>query len=378
MSRHPLGSKRSSKIGRNDFCWCGSGLKYKKCHLGRESQEPLPEQALRGISRQSFNRKVCLHPAASSTVCTKIVDAHTVQRARTLDLLVDASNHVLTFYPYIPDDCGAPTLRRRGWREASTFTGFCAYHDSETFAPVERKSFSLSDETAFLLTYRALCHELFQKESSAAARQKLRQLVDRGTPLLLQAEIQRRHALGLAGVRKAVADLHCIKSIADQTLLTANYADWAFAAVTFSGSLSLATAGAPTPTQDLDGHALQTLHDRGARLEHLFVSVVGASGSPIVVFGWLREHTAPARMVESLLAVPEEALPSYVAQFIFAHLENVYFSVEWWNGLSSELQEHIRSLAGNANPYYFPPAYVTTPIVPWRVISSHRFGGINI
>jgi preprotein translocase subunit SecA len=20
------------KIGRNDTCWCGSGLKYKKCH----------------------------------------------------------------------------------------------------------------------------------------------------------------------------------------------------------------------------------------------------------------------------------------------------------------------------------------------------------
>jgi preprotein translocase subunit SecA len=21
-----------TKIGRNDTCWCGSGLKYKKCH----------------------------------------------------------------------------------------------------------------------------------------------------------------------------------------------------------------------------------------------------------------------------------------------------------------------------------------------------------
>ncbi|HEY5630193.1 MAG TPA: SEC-C metal-binding domain-containing protein, partial [Candidatus Limnocylindrales bacterium] len=21
-----------AKIGRNDACWCGSGLKYKKCH----------------------------------------------------------------------------------------------------------------------------------------------------------------------------------------------------------------------------------------------------------------------------------------------------------------------------------------------------------
>ncbi len=31
-------------IGRNDVCWCGSGRKYKKCHLGRE-QLPVAERA---------------------------------------------------------------------------------------------------------------------------------------------------------------------------------------------------------------------------------------------------------------------------------------------------------------------------------------------
>ena len=31
-------------IGRNELCWCGSGRKYKKCHLGRE-QLPLSERA---------------------------------------------------------------------------------------------------------------------------------------------------------------------------------------------------------------------------------------------------------------------------------------------------------------------------------------------
>lgn len=23
----------AQKVGRNDVCWCGSGRKYKKCHL---------------------------------------------------------------------------------------------------------------------------------------------------------------------------------------------------------------------------------------------------------------------------------------------------------------------------------------------------------
>lgn len=33
-----------SDVGRNQLCWCGSGRKYKKCHLGRE-QLPLAERA---------------------------------------------------------------------------------------------------------------------------------------------------------------------------------------------------------------------------------------------------------------------------------------------------------------------------------------------
>ena len=26
-------------IGRNDICWCGSGKKYKKCHLSKDEEK---------------------------------------------------------------------------------------------------------------------------------------------------------------------------------------------------------------------------------------------------------------------------------------------------------------------------------------------------
>jgi uncharacterized protein len=29
--------RQSPKTGRNDPCWCGSGKKYKKCHLEADS-----------------------------------------------------------------------------------------------------------------------------------------------------------------------------------------------------------------------------------------------------------------------------------------------------------------------------------------------------
>jgi hypothetical protein len=30
------------KIGRNDPCWCGSGQKYKKCHMDADAKAGVP------------------------------------------------------------------------------------------------------------------------------------------------------------------------------------------------------------------------------------------------------------------------------------------------------------------------------------------------
>jgi len=32
-SKPPSYTRAQSKLGRNDPCWCGSGRKYKHCHL---------------------------------------------------------------------------------------------------------------------------------------------------------------------------------------------------------------------------------------------------------------------------------------------------------------------------------------------------------
>jgi hypothetical protein len=41
------------KIGRNDPCHCGSGVKYKKCHWWKESQKNVPD---RGAEKRTANR----------------------------------------------------------------------------------------------------------------------------------------------------------------------------------------------------------------------------------------------------------------------------------------------------------------------------------
>ena len=40
------GPDSSKNLSRNDPCWCGSGKKFKKCHLGREQPPPRPKASV--------------------------------------------------------------------------------------------------------------------------------------------------------------------------------------------------------------------------------------------------------------------------------------------------------------------------------------------
>jgi len=38
---------RAKDLGRNDLCWCGSGNKYKRCHLADDEKKMRGKSALR-------------------------------------------------------------------------------------------------------------------------------------------------------------------------------------------------------------------------------------------------------------------------------------------------------------------------------------------
>ena|SRR2546422_4986942 len=124
---------------RNDPCWCGSGKKYKKCHLNRDAaQRANPFSAAEQL-RKTFQKKQCLHPGAPNTCKGRIVRAHTVRRKADLTAIA-RDGHVYqgrADMGTLMRTKGRVAARLIGVREASTFLGFCEKHDAETFAPLE-------------------------------------------------------------------------------------------------------------------------------------------------------------------------------------------------------------------------------------------------
>jgi len=361
-------------LGRNEPCWCGSGRKYKKCHARRRLEPALSPFELSLRVRRASEVARCLHPEADARTCDRLISAHTVQRARVLGRLLGPDNHVLTFHRRYERTVGSLGPHRIGWRRASTITGFCARHDGEVFAPLERNQFDLTNRQCLLLGYRALCHEIHTKQAVLAGVPTARELQDRGLDVDEQRSVQHMLDLREAGLFKGLKDLQAVKLELDRAIKEDDLGTCSAVALEFSGPLCLACTGTFTPNLSLEGERLQTLHDRGTPLESLSVAVDATETGGAIVFSWLRTAEKPWLWIQSLLSLGASERLALAAQVIFFHLQNTYFSPSWWSGLSASAQGHVRSLAEEMNPYYVVPPFTDASHVPWEPLAIRRFG----
>jgi len=360
------------KPGRNDPCWCGSGRKYKHCHLQRSSEPRLPFEAIIAKARESAYHQICLHPEASRESCGKIASAHTLQKSRVLRAIKSDDHHVLTFYP-IQLENGRLKVHQRGWKKASTFKAFCEKHDSSTFAPLETEPFTGSKEQIFLIGYRAVCWELYQKVRAIKSNPTIRDLVDRSAPTEIQKVAQAMLGTQGAGFTKGYKDANRTKKAMDEAYLRRDYDSYRTYRVKVRGPLAIASTGAITPNRTLSGVMLQVLHDVNAKIEWLSFGVdIDAEGVSIV-FLWEVNAVAPFRYIGEIDALSDDALVCFLPQFFFAHCENTYFAGSWWNDLGEYDRAFIESLMRNSNPYYFPPHYdFTRRLTSWSIIARER------
>jgi hypothetical protein len=156
----------------NEPCWCGSGKKWKKCHRDREHQKPIPIGKLLADERANMSRGYCLHPNASSaTWSPTLIHAHTIQRRGGLAAIAE-EGHVISpklGFEDIFKNEGEIVPRQHGVNYATTFMGFCATHDEQLFAPIEKAPLVLGKEAASLLSYRAICYEFLLKKQLCVA-----------------------------------------------------------------------------------------------------------------------------------------------------------------------------------------------------------------
>ena len=369
-------------IGRNDPCWCGSGRKFKRCHLDREKQEPVPSWEAEAELRKAFSTKTCSAPSTWRSQCSKqISKAHTVPKSGSLERIARAG-HVYSFAPNVSSlskNEGILVPELVGINRASTFTGFCSRHDDAIFAPLEKINFSCSSEQCFLLAYRALTREAFTK-AAALSLTSLRHNSDRGSPVIDQATIQTFNFFHETGLRAGLRDIAHYKALYDEVLLSSRFVDVRAYIIEIDNAPPVMCSGGVFPEQDFEGTNLQDVADLRTTPDLLNFAAFHGGISGAVVFAWLPESDRTCQeFINSLDRVPDRDLTDSLLRFFFEFCENVHIQPDWWEHLPSSTRAAVQErLTSSANPAKgrqegcLRDDWVRFP--PWIIRQRHRIG----
>ncbi len=338
---HPFVAEALRKRGRNEECWCRSGKKYKHCHWGRENKAKIPIGQALQINHHLFSQKRCMHPNESECSGPRI-KAHTIQRKGGLKHIVDAKNHVLMMPKNAPGSFEPEPI---GWKDASTFYGFCSFHDSETFKKIETQDFTATSEQCFLFYYRALCYELYQKEALIEIFKNQKETLDNGFPLDRQIEIQLSLSSAICSFSRTVSELQAEKKEADQALEQKQYLNHSHVIIYFSGKLDLFTTSHFHLAYDLGGTKIYDIND-----EAVFGEGASFSIAPIdektgaLIVSWNKQYLHILTFIKRFLKIDKKLQLNLLHQLLFAQSENICFSQEWWDTLDETQKSFVKRL----------------------------------
>lgn len=352
------------------LCWCGSGIKYKKCHLNRDTQEPIQKGKIFKQLNSFYDQKFCSAPDSIKHECTKkIIKAHSISKSSSLKAIAK-DGHVLTTFgsTVYSENNFKIELKRIGINQASTFTGFCSFHDSSLFSPIENKDFEITELNCFLVAYRAIAREFFVKERVSDIFDLIKNS-DKGKSLSEQKGIQSLYRYFNSNNDLTKGDLKYIKEKFDSCLESKEFSSINHIVFTLKSVPKVMTSAVVGPTVDFQGRLIQTFSNNPSQIpDNLIINAFSSNGIGYIVLSWLETHKKSCiNLYQSLMKTdsPSDSL----TLFIFAMVENIYLSEDWW----FHLEENNRKTLINT----FSQG-ITTPTYNDVLITKNIFGAFNI
>jgi len=289
------------KIGRNKPCFCGSGNKFKLCCIDKNEEEYQNTsdyqnsfldisknfEKLLDIQKINYDYKTCLAPNSLRRECDgNIVIAHSVSKSSMLKK-IDEDGMVYyfdkSFIKYVKKQ--SITLKKTPINSASTFTGFCSYHDNKLFKEFEDSSFKIKPNQLALLSYRAICRELYTKRVTQNNFKDKTDLLKSNPPNKFSSEIINTY---LIGSDLGISDLEKQKSIYDEMIIKNNFDDYFYFVLEFENIPEILCSSGKLLIYDLSGNNLIEDIESDSPLENIQFNISVFNNKTYVHWGWTK------------------------------------------------------------------------------------------
>ncbi len=349
----------AKRLGRNEKCWCGSGKKYKKCHLNRNESEPFNLWEGDRERQKVFSKKYCMAPPEFKHLCKKkIVQAHTVAKSSCLKKICSSDGHIYRVKPstdMFMKTNGKIVPKLEGINRASTFTGFCQFHDDDIFKPLEKEPFSGTILQYFLLAYRAIARENFMKISLNQFLPTLRE-VDRGRSIDEQESIQNHIQSFESGTNAGVISSTFYKTLVDRKLVEQDFSSVRYYKIELKEVPDTLCSGGIFPEYDFTGNMLQDLSEIDIIPDMLTVSSIATPKGGALIFVWFKEKERRiVDFLESLIHLPQSKIPNALVRLMFEQIENIFLAPKWWEKLRHKEKTMLMDRTLSGLPIPIPP-----------------------
>ncbi len=358
-----------SKTKKEEHCWCGSSKLFADCHFEKQTERKITDAEIRQhISRIMDDMEYCCATFDLKNCEGFIKGAHTIQRGRVLASMAK-DGQIGIFYRNTHGFDDIKSIQTGIKRKASIFYGFCDYHDTELFKNIELTEFTVSPENCWASSYRAICHEFYQKNSAKNAVLWQKENCDSGYALYEQLMLQENLALLERDITKGFDDIHRIKKDFENIITTNQFNQFTTYVVQLDSTLDLAVCGTMSPYYDINAKKIQNLGNPNTPFEHFFISTVTLQGQAAYVISHLNHDKIIGNYLNDVFSRDHQFILDWLSKSIFAYSENTFFRIDWWFGIDAKTQQEIYDLAMNEN--------YTKPFIYDDLVSKRLTGRIQ-
>ena len=288
-----------------------------------------------------FQEKRCMH-YDHKTCSGEIIRSHTIQKKRALKEIEGPQGHVWGFVPNMNLDLttGPLILKKIGINDASTFFGFCKYHDNHLFHIIDDFDFEPTNEQVFMLTYRTLAREVYTKIASDKSSEISNEIIDSTDNLLKEIMKGNLTAMNFGtsvGVIYSLKEMNHMYNLLNRQ----DFSKICFLVIKTKAFSNIMTSGAITPEYDYENNIINEFNKS---FNWIALNIFTDDKNGLIVFSWL-ENSKSEQFVNSLLK--QDDFMNKIIEIAFTHIENTYFSKNWWDSLKTVNRSRIQKMVLN-------------------------------
>ncbi|PGC57842.1 hypothetical protein COM24_05600 [Bacillus toyonensis] len=334
------------KFEAYESCPCGSGRKFKFCcyqkartvKYAKHEKIDYPDSRLNHIMNKSWEQsdfKTCF--AFNKERCEGLIKgAHSIQNNRILNRVSD-DGHVYHIRGKVEKSELKPVFKRLSRNTASTFFGFCNYHDTVFFKPIEQQEYNQEPIQNFLFAFRALTLQYHNKNRELFLLQNhFKEFPD----LMLNGEDVYRYRLALLDISDCakqyeIFNNNYMKSNFERVRTLYRKLDFE---VNFASSASFAVRN------DLKGNTINEVYTniKTEKMPLIFITIYPIENGTNILLSYHQDDDVIYReYFDQLEKLTINDLLKHLNFLLIEYTENIFFKPSWIDSMVDKQKESI-------------------------------------